>query len=323
MLVAIDSETISEMKERWPYSRATFAKVLTHLKEAGARAIGLDFSFFGDSRAEEDRELAHLLTNEKKIILPATLKEGGGIRFSTFPGLQTSDSSGILNKLQDPDGVTRRTLTYLVNTNPKISQQRFFSWEMKLWEAGGKVNLAQLEEGGKELTFGGSHWRIPVDPVTKTFPIRFRAQSRDFERLSFSKVLTKEFDPKLVQDKIVLIGFLTVLLQDLHLTPIGWLPGLTLNANSLLTLYANDFLKPVPRWIEKIVTAMGIFLTALFASFLKVPKATLWAALVIVVFFLASYFLFYLNYTWNYALFPFGVLATLFLPLSSFIYKRR
>lgn len=318
VLVGIDSETVAQMKERWPYSRSTFAQVINHLKQAGARAIGLDFSFFGDSAApEDDTQLLNLIKEGNRVILGATLRGDKGIQFPTLSGLERPTFSGIVNKLRDPDGITRRALTYLVSSNSRrdTSPIRFFSWEMKILEAAGRINLARIQDRGDSLLFRdpAGERKIPVDPVTKTFLIRFRAHSNDIERLSFFQVFTGEFDPHEVRDKIVLLGFLTTMLQDLHRSPIGWIPGVTLNANAFLTLYANDFLRPLPRFVEKIFTALGVFLTTSLVSKTKGKRLWVLPALELLFFFGLSYLLFSLGYVWNYVLFPLGVWAGFFL----------
>jgi len=321
-IVGIDSDTIAQMKERWPYSRSTFAKVIANLRGAGARAVGLDFSFFGNSSPEEDMPLRNTVTDGTRVILGASLKENQGIQFSTLSGLEDPHLAGIVNKLQDSDGVTRNALTYLVETRHGAAERRFFSWEMKLLQAGGGTELDLLEDGGNILILKNSlgETKLPVDPATKTFPIRFRAHTGDFKRLSFHQVFTGEFDGRQVANKTVLIGFLSTLLQDLHRTPLGWLPGITLNANAFLTLYARDFLRPAPMLASQLVTGMGLLLT-----FLLTFRTARWVfggliLLEILAFFALSYYLFSLGYQWNYGLFPLGALGIFIL---SFVCQRR
>ena len=53
VLVTIDNHTLNSMAERWPYPRSCFAAVIDNLKKAGAKAIGFDFIFYGDSTEDE------------------------------------------------------------------------------------------------------------------------------------------------------------------------------------------------------------------------------------------------------------------------------
>ena len=320
VLVGIDSDTVAHMKERWPYSRKTFARVINHLKGSGAKTIGFDFNFFGDSTEIEDSALRRAIIGDHKVILGAALTQKAGIQFSTLSGFSPADFSGLVNKFQDSDGVTRRALTYLVSTHPQIFGKRFYSWELKILETAGEIDLNSLQDEGNSLSFQGkseavSALKIPVDPVTKTFTIHFQAHTKDFERLSFYQVLTGDFDPKLIRGKIILIGFLSEMFQDLHRTPIGWLPGVTLNANALLTLHSENFLRPVPKAIAAMLTLLGALVLILFATELKKRTALKWLFAALLVFIAVSYLLFTLGYVWNYGLFPIIIIV-----LASLIY---
>ena len=66
VLVKIDNDTMKNMPESWPYSRATFARVINQLKKAGARTIGFDFVFYGRSSAEADALLKQAFENAGK-----------------------------------------------------------------------------------------------------------------------------------------------------------------------------------------------------------------------------------------------------------------
>lgn len=301
VLVGIDSKTVTDMKEHWPYSRATFARVLTRLSLAGARAIAMDFTFFGDTTLEEDAALRRALEGRTPVVLGASLDEAGGIVFSTVSGFPTAAHAGMVNKLQDPDGVTRRALTYLVSTTPAMSQTPVFSWELRLLEAVEGFPLKSLDDRGRLLVFAASErrWEVPVEASTKTFLIRFRAHSGQFARVSFHDVFTGQFDPRLIEDKIVLIGFLSELFQDIHRTPIGWLPGVTLNANAFLTLYAHDFLTPVPALVEGLLLAFGVLGLVFLTTRLPIAHAALCLALAVFLLLGGSYALFLGGYLWN------------------------
>lgn len=310
VLVGIDSQTAARMKERWPYPRKTFATVLDRLHRAGARAIGLDFSFFGGSADPAEDELLRETLSHGRVVLGAGFGETGGLVWSTLPELRAATRSGIVNKLQDRDGVLRHALTYLVSTNPKLPKTRVFSLELKLLEASREVNLASMEDHGRTLAFkaASGELRIPVDARTKTFAVRFRAHTGDFTRLSFYQVHEGRFDRAVVKDKIVMIGFLSLLFQDLHQTPIGWLPGLTLNANTFLTLHARDFIRPLPFLLELLVLLGGVGLGILLVHSVRPAHALGGLCLAVVAFLALSYALYALGWVWNYARFPMFVL---------------
>ena len=306
VLVGIDSETAAQMKERWPYSRKTFATVIEQLQGAGAKAVGLDFSFFGGSSTPEEDEMLRQSLASDRVVLGAVFSENGGVVWSTLPGLTAVPRSGIVNKLQDDDGIIRHALTYLISANPAFPNARLFSWELKLLNASRAINLASLEDQGRTLSLKSptGEIRIPVDGASKTFPVRFRAHTEDFTRLSFHNVLDGRFDPQLVKDKVVMIGFLSLLFQDVHQTPIGWLPGLTLNANTFLTIYDRDFIRQVPLGIELLLLALGLSAAILCMRRMPLACASGWIAVGLAGFLVLSYALYAWGWTWNYVRLP-------------------
>jgi CHASE2 domain-containing sensor protein len=308
LLVTIDNETINNLHGHWPYPRSEFAKVIEQLKRAEARLIAFDFIFPGKSLDQDDILLKTAFEHGGKTILAAAIDKSGLLDLYTHPNLSNNVTSGIITKLQGPDGVTRRNLTYLVNE--KNPNKGFLSWEMQIIKVAKGVNLATLTAKGNLVSFqndSGERWLVPIDPLTKSFLIHFRANTVDFPRLSFFRVLNGEFDPTHVKNRIVLIGVLSSVLGDLHHTSIGWLPGITLNANAFLTLYTHDFLKNTPKYIEKLIVIMGVILSAFFLSTLKTSMAFILAALEIFLFFALSYSLLAHGYIWNYFLLPLAV----------------
>ena len=316
VLVGIDSETIEHMKEKWPYSRATFAKAIHNLKKARPRAIGLDFNFFGESTKEEDALLRNEIVNDNKVVLGALLTKTGGVQLSTMADLKNMHVHGIVNKFQDSDGTTRGALTYLINTNPNIPRFQVFSWELRLLDRAGYIDLGSLEDRGDRLVIqkgsdpkrGQTPFTIPVDPITKTFLIHFQAHSKDFKRLSFWQVANGGFDSKLIENKIVLVGFLSEMFQDLHHTPIGWLPGLTLNANVLLTLYTQNFIRSVPKIFDLALLILGVLLSTLWVLKASFKKSLPWLLLETAAFFGLSFLLLLGGFLWNYTLLPVGII---------------
>lgn len=305
IIVAIDNRTIKNMAERWPYPRSDFAQVINKLKKADAKVIAFDFVFLGKTQAGDDLLLEKALKDERRVILAAAIDETGAIELSTNTALSEDIPSGIITKLRDPDGITRRNLTYLISDNKP--DKGFLSWEMEILKHARNIDLSTFENEDSFISFKNSKkekWIVPVEPKTKSFLINFCAHTTDFKKLSFYDALKGDFDPGLIKDKIVLVGMLSSVFQDLHYTPIGWLPGVTLNANALLTLYTHNFLKNIPKHTEAAVLFIGVFLSALFASALNAKKALLFIVMEIFIFFTVSYILLLRGYIWDYSLFP-------------------
>lgn len=306
VIVGIDNTTIKKMPHAWPYPRTDFAQVIANLKKADPRVIAFDFAFFGASSMSDDKILTNELnTPSAKIVLSSIINEDGTLTFPTMPDLSREIPSGIVTKIQDSDGITRKNISYLVNAEKR--QQGFLSWEMQILIQARSVDLSTLEILPSHLFFENGideKWLIPLTSHTNSFLINFRVHTADLKRLSFYDVHRGEFDKSMIRNKIVLVGLLSSMLQDIHHTPIGWLPGITLNANAFLTLYAQDFIKSVPSLLETSVLLLGVFLAVVLAMSLHGKRLFFYLAAEILFFWAVSGILLCFGYTWNYAVFP-------------------
>ena len=307
LLVLIDNDTLNNMPSRWPYPRSDFAKVIDNLMAAGAGAVAFDFTFLGTSEADEDAALKSAMERHNKVALACSVNDRGALDFCSFskagPGPETP--FGIVTKLQDNDGVTRGALTYLVSGNDP--NRGFLSWGMQILNIVDPITFESLSNGNEYVAFetaSGKLWEIPVTPDTKSFLINFRAHTADFDRLSFYDALEGRFEPSMVKGRIAMVGLASSLFGDLHNTPIGWLPGITVNANAFLTLYARDFLKRLPAGIEIIVVIGGVLLALFFCLTFRARTAYVLITIQIALFFLLSYLLYINGHVWNYFDFP-------------------
>ncbi len=313
VIVGIDNETVLNMPYRWPYPRSDSATVIENLKKAGPRVIGIDLAYFGKSTKEDDALLQKAL-DSNKVILAATIDEYGYLSVPNDLSLKSNATYGITTKLQDEDGIIRRNLIYLVSKKKK--QEGFLSWEMQILKAAKGIDIASITDKSNTVTFrnnNGEEWNVPVEPISKSFLIHFRAHTQNFQRISFYRVLRGDFNPLIIKNKIVLIGVLPALFQDIQNTSFGFLPGVILNANAFLALYTHDFLKEVPKLTEKMVIIIGVILASIFLLLFSAPKAAMIIFLEICLFFALSYLFIVSGYIWNYITFPCTVIICPFL----------
>jgi len=304
LLITIGNQTLGRQKKRWPFPRSHFAQVINNLSRAGAKVIAFDFVFPGESTSEEDAQLKSSFAN-KRVILATAINENGRIEVFSFPDLTANPAMGFITKLQDQDGVIRRNLTYLVNESQPASG--ILSWEMRILKEAKDIDLQTLRTKGDVVYFQnnrGERWEVPVERRTNGFLIKFCANTVNFNRISFYRILENDFAAAQIKDKIVLVGATSSLLQDIHLTPIGWLPGITLNANAFLTLYTRNFLKEVPGRLQLSGLIMALIISAGAVALLRRAGGTLFVILELFFFIVLSYQLLANNYYWNYSLFP-------------------
>jgi adenylate cyclase len=113
VIVAIDEPSFAAVGAQWPWPRSQHAALIEALREAGARAIGVDMVFAEPSSPEEDAALAAamgpdvvLAADETRIETPQAHQI---IRTEPLPELVAAGArSGLASVVLDPDGVLRR-----------------------------------------------------------------------------------------------------------------------------------------------------------------------------------------------------------------------
>jgi adenylate cyclase len=215
VVVGIDDVTFSELNQRFPFSRRTFAKALKQVSSDHPRAIVYDVEF-----AEQSDDVVgdnRLILNTRKagnVILSATeVGKGGRTKiFGGLPGqkfaratigngLLPEGSSGALRRLPySIDGL--RTLS--VATVERVTHR--------------PVDRKRLAGDGAWIDFSGPPGHVRY--------------------ASFSRVVNHRFKPGTFRNRIVVIGAVAPSLQDRHPTswPAGEMAGPEIHANAIHTL---------------------------------------------------------------------------------------
>jgi adenylate cyclase len=215
VVVGIDDVTFSELNQRFPFSRRTFAKALAQVSSDHPRAIVYDVEF-----AERSNDVVgdnRLILNTRKagnVVLSATevgkggrTKIFGGIQGQKFAratignGLLPEGASGALRRLPySIDGL--RTLS--VATVERVTHH--------------PVDRSRMKGDGAWIDFSGPPGHVRY--------------------ASFSRVVNHRFKPGTFRNRIVVIGAVAPSLQDRHPTswPAGEMAGPEIHANAIDTL---------------------------------------------------------------------------------------
>lgn len=237
VIVEIDPASLRE-EERWPWSRALYARAVHNLKEAGASVIAfdVDFSSRGDEKGDAlfrdalDAYPGEILLPEFHQARTLLSAEGGVERTAPHPYFLKSAAIATANLFLEKNGVGRR------------------GWCGAAMNNGFRGSLAGVL----------ANRAAPCD----TFLIDYSIAPAKLARLSFVDVEQGRFDPVAVAGKHVLIGATALELGDEFATPVyGLLPGVALHALSYESLVQG-------RTIEKINDAVAISLAAIVFFFL-------------------------------------------------------
>lgn len=270
VVVAIDEGAISEHNriQQWP--RTLHAETIRQLSEAGATAIFYDILFVEPSDdVAEDQALADAISHSGVVVLPVAGEAGMadsdlGPVFDQvtlpLPLLRPGAVLAHVNLPPDGDGRVRTVPVQITdaegNTYPSAALASVYL------QFGRDVpSPLPLEGDGLDL-FGrtapletGAEFRVNyVGPV--------RGNGGSFLALPFEDVRTGNFDPKLVEGKIVIVGLLAAAFDVQPAPLLGTAYGAEIHANAIDTLLRDRFIRTTGQLTTFATTILLVLLAA-------------------------------------------------------------
>jgi adenylate cyclase len=227
VFVEVDTTTLQQMRLNFPFPRKLDAEVIDHLREAGARAIAIDFDFSTPTNETEDDELYEAVAAARgKTVLAATVIKSDGYN-EVLGGPQNLREAGARaaedHLERDSDDSVRR-----------------FAREYN--------HLGSFATVAAEVMTG--HQVPPSLFEHGTLPIDYAGGIETFHAIPYVNVLHDKLSPASVRGKLVVIGVSAPILQDHHQTPTGEMPGAEIWANSISTLLRGVPLRNAPGWLS-------------------------------------------------------------------------
>jgi len=235
VFVAISEEAEKELTQhgldaRSPLPRKYDARVVERLRLGGAKAIALDLVFTSQTNPAEDNELIEAVGRAHgKVVLAATTVLPGG-------GTEVFGGEPLLRELGARAADVRLT----------------------------------LESNGSVRRFARAYEHLPTFPVAAaevmtgkpvksslfehgTLPIDYAGPPGTVHSISYAKVLLGDFPPHTFQNKLVIVGASSPILQDLHATSTSGsvpMPGAEIWANAAATLLQGIPLRDADGWLN-------------------------------------------------------------------------
>jgi CHASE2 domain-containing sensor protein/class 3 adenylate cyclase len=268
VIVAINDESFTALDQNirtWP--RAEYARLIDRIAAGGPAAIGVDVAWIhAETEGGGDEALARSLERARPVILAGLIEhqEGEGYEYDRYAApvqvlAGAADGVGLVNVALDADGVVRRVLLHRLYNDV---YHPAFGYAVA--QAYGKIPEGDL---ATPAGAGGSSDML----------INFRGGPNTFPTVSMYQVLNGEEDAGVFTGQIVLIGFTTILEQDLHITPFdraGLTPGVEVHANVVATLLNDDPIRRAPAWLGAGLGLAAVVLTGLAFWRLKPVQAT-------------------------------------------------
>ncbi|OVE75421.1 hypothetical protein BVX98_07665 [bacterium F11] len=275
-VVVIDEKSIEKLG-RWPWPRATHAKLVRRLEKAGAKAIAFDTLFTEPDMTNQksDEILAETVGNSGVVVSAFFFKNeidenhiGKNVAYP-YQGLNESSSYvGFVNLNPDHDGVTRRTKLYAIEGEdllPSLGVATYCLSEGKTFEEvipqlpGMIDNDLSLSKNELFVNF--------ADPRYKN----------NYSQHSYVDILTGDKDlSSLFNGKIVFVGATAAALFDMKAIPfVSKFPGVFVHANIVDNLINKNWI----REIESYWTFLFVILVGLLFGF-YIPRQSTWIKLV-------------------------------------------
>ncbi|OGN95921.1 MAG: hypothetical protein A2Z77_04170 [Chloroflexi bacterium RBG_13_51_36] len=269
VIAGIDDDTL-ETYGRWAeWSRSLHAQAIDNLSQAGAKVIGYDVIFADNST--DDEMLATAIAEAGNVVLaevgiPPVYQTKEGITYDSFllPAdvlEQAASSVAHANVVPDGDGTVRR-LPLIVRSS---SGQAYPSLTLAALHQLFAMSLPQeypLENGSIHLLARD----IPVDALYR-LRINFSADYSERPYVSYGDIISGNFDPSLVDNKIVLIGMTATGELDSWAIPTSAskVPGVFIHAGAMDTILTGRFLREpgIPTTLMIMLLLIGITAFAL------------------------------------------------------------
>ena len=246
VIVGMDDDTFATYGVLASWPRSLYVQAIDNLSNAGAKVIGLDVLFSDVS--PDDEVLAAAMTRAGDIVLPLAGTEYQPSNdpkvtyahiLSPLPRLrQASNSVGHANMLPDRDGVVRQ-LPLVIRDS---SGQTYPAFSLVVLHTFFAEPLPQeyLRQDGLLHLLSRD---IPVNE-SYAFRIDFAPEKSSRPYLSFKDVTSGNFDPLVVENKIVLIGMTATGEFDKWTIPtsIDKVPGIYIHAEAIDNILRQQFL---------------------------------------------------------------------------------
>ncbi|MDE2235968.1 MAG: adenylate/guanylate cyclase domain-containing protein [Gammaproteobacteria bacterium] len=276
MVINVDERSLYEMTKQvggWPWPRAVYGQLVQGILAQQPLAVVFDINFVDPDlvRPDSDKYFISVVTASNKVFFPMVRLEGADdsknapikdypakFGFTAGPGaapnarvalqfplpqLAMTGRVGVINYLQDSDGIGRRYYLYY----------DAYGWHIPSLPARVAQAMGWRVPDQPDLLL---NWRGGADSVPH---VSFYDVYQDLERRDHQRP-ADEFS-----HKVVIIGSTATSLGDLRATPISHLyPGAYIVATAISNLKNGDWMRRPPQWFGPLLALMLVFGVAAF-----------------------------------------------------------
>ncbi|MDD5423406.1 MAG: diguanylate cyclase [Candidatus Omnitrophica bacterium] len=268
VIVNVDEETMLKIDRSWPLSRRFYGDFINRIYELGGSpaAIGMDLVFAGKGEKPEDDEfLADAFRRAGNVVIASYFNEEGRAILPESSLAESAKAVGFISSPRDRDLVIRRAYPFMSLKDGTED----YSFVIKTFLADRNIGAGQVVHNKYAAVFklpvfdnSRKAMTVPLDRENRTFRINYLACAGDFKTVPFWKALYSE-GPRFFDGKIILVGTDIEINHDVYPTPLGLMPGVVINANILLGLLSDRFLKDVSEpFYMAVLFVIGLMVSA-------------------------------------------------------------
>jgi len=224
VLVTITEQDILN-QGRWPIPNGTLATVLERLEQLAPRAIGVDI--YLDVEVPPGREkLDEVLLNHPRIITAMKFPQGERPGVPPPPVLADSQQVGFTDMLTDPGGIVRRGILFM---DDGVSVYYSLALRLALLYLQEEGVGPQADADNPAFMRLGDTTFVPFEPNDGGYAeadaggYQFLLDYRDppgiFPKISLTDFLAGNYDPSIIENKVVLVGVTAESVKDEFFTP--------------------------------------------------------------------------------------------------------
>ncbi|MFP4548022.1 MAG: CHASE2 domain-containing protein [Fidelibacterota bacterium] len=201
IIIAIDEQTYGSLKEKFPYPRSYYAKLIDNLTDAGVKQIIFDIEFTKEDEInpQDDKQLAASIKKAGNVILAGTIIRNIEKQYDYYlaPTGDLRDQSlanGLVNDIHDEDGFVRRynifipcqkKIYYTISTLGYVTEEgldpRHLGYQRK-----GKFCLVEDTTAAETVSIRTTREKFWQQ---QSFMINYYGAAGSFPYYSFSQVL--------------------------------------------------------------------------------------------------------------------------------------
>jgi len=290
VIINIDEDTFRKLKEQWPLNRGFTAYFLEKISTPASQpvAIGLDLVYAGKSDVKEaDLWLASAFKKAGNVTIASFFNPDGELALPEQLFINSVKAVGFINSPLDADQTIRRSYPFIFlkdgSLNYSLPLQIFVNlkgYDLKKSSYDPSAKALKLISPVKKML-------IPVDNKTYSTRINYMAKPKDFKSIPLWEVLTSLEPASTFKDKIILLGTDMEITRDIYPTPLGAMPGIYINANCLMNMMLDNFLKEIPPHTYFII----FFTLALFVTVVRSNSGIIRSILFLLLILVAAYYL--------------------------------